>query len=149
MTITTLSGREFSHDASKARKAARAGPLFITDRGRPAHELPTFGEYKKITGGPKFVDFGTDAQVAATQGVAGAVSSASSMNYAARKVSLSKGVAVTDCAAAGSLLSGGSRAGYSMGPEGFPLPIAPDATSTCLVYGSKSATAASSITGIL
>ena len=25
--------------------------MFITDRGRPAHVLPTFGEYKKITGG--------------------------------------------------------------------------------------------------
>lgn len=98
---------------------------------------------------PKFVDFGTDAQTAATQGVAGAISSASSINYAARKVSLSKGVAVTDCAAAGSLLSGGLPAGYSMGPVGFPLPIAPDATSTCIVYGPKSTTAASAITGIL
>ena len=51
MTITTLSSRQFNQDASKAKKAAEAGPVFITDRGRPAHVLLTFGEYQKITGG--------------------------------------------------------------------------------------------------
>jgi prevent-host-death family protein len=50
MTITTLSSRQFNQDASKAKKAAEAGPVFITDRGRPAHVLLTFDEYKKITG---------------------------------------------------------------------------------------------------
>jgi prevent-host-death family protein len=51
MTITTLSSRQFNQDASKAKKAAKTGPVFITDRGRPAHVLLTFDEYKKITGG--------------------------------------------------------------------------------------------------
>jgi prevent-host-death family protein len=51
MTITTLSSRQFNQAASKAKKAAQAGPVFITDRGRPAHVLLTFDEYKKITGG--------------------------------------------------------------------------------------------------
>lgn len=51
MTITTLSSRQFNQDASKAKKAAQAGPVFITDRGRPAHVLLTFAEYKKITCG--------------------------------------------------------------------------------------------------
>jgi prevent-host-death family protein len=51
MTITTLSSRQFNQDASKAKKAAKEGPVFITDRGRPAHVLLTFDEYKKITGG--------------------------------------------------------------------------------------------------
>ena len=51
MAITTLSSRQFNQDASKAKKAAKAGPVFITDRGRPAQGLLTFGEYKKITGG--------------------------------------------------------------------------------------------------
>ena len=50
MTITTLSSRQFNQDASKAKKAAIAGPVFITDRGRPAHVLLTFEAYKKITG---------------------------------------------------------------------------------------------------
>jgi hypothetical protein len=52
MTITTLSSRQFNQDASKAKKAAIAGPVFITDRGRPAHVLLTFEAYKKITGKP-------------------------------------------------------------------------------------------------
>ncbi len=51
MTITTLSSRQFNQDASKAKKAAKIGPVFITDRGKPAHVLLTFTEYKKITGG--------------------------------------------------------------------------------------------------
>ena len=51
VTITTLSSRQFNQDASKAKKAAKAGPVIITDRGKPAHVLLTFEEYKKITGG--------------------------------------------------------------------------------------------------
>lgn len=51
MTITTLSSRQFNQDASKAKKAAEGGPVIITDRGRPAHVLLTFSEYKKLTGG--------------------------------------------------------------------------------------------------
>lgn len=51
MTITTFSSRRFNQDAGSAKKAAKAGPVFITDRGRPAHVLLTFDEYKKITGG--------------------------------------------------------------------------------------------------
>jgi prevent-host-death family protein len=51
MPITTLSSREFNQDASKAKRAAKSGPVFITDRGRPSLVLLTFDEYKKITGG--------------------------------------------------------------------------------------------------
>ena len=51
MRITKLSSRQFNQDASKAKKAAAAGPVIITDRGRPAHVLLTFDEYKRITGG--------------------------------------------------------------------------------------------------
>lgn len=50
MTITTLSSRQFNQDASNAKKAARLGPVFITDRGRPAHVLLTIEEYQKIIG---------------------------------------------------------------------------------------------------
>jgi prevent-host-death family protein len=52
MTITTLSSRQFNQDASKAKKAALTGPVFITDRGRPAHVLLTFEHYKKLVGAP-------------------------------------------------------------------------------------------------
>ena len=49
MTITTLSSREFNQDTSRAKKAARNGPVFITDRGRPAHVLLSIKEYQQIT----------------------------------------------------------------------------------------------------
>lgn len=51
MTITTLSGREFNQDTSRAKKAASEGPVFITDRGRPAHVLLSIEDYQRITGG--------------------------------------------------------------------------------------------------
>lgn len=48
-TITTLSSRQFNQDTSQAKKAAKAGPVFITNRGQPAHVLLTFQNYQKIT----------------------------------------------------------------------------------------------------
>jgi len=51
MTITTLSSREFNQDTSRAKKAASEGPVFITDRGKPAHVLLSIAEYQRITGG--------------------------------------------------------------------------------------------------
>ncbi|WLH11049.1 type II toxin-antitoxin system Phd/YefM family antitoxin [Pseudomonas hefeiensis] len=50
MSITTISSREFNHDTSGAKKAARQGPVIITDRGRPAHVLLSIEEYQKLTG---------------------------------------------------------------------------------------------------
>lgn len=50
MTITTVSSREFNQDAGKAKKAALRGPVFITDRGKPAHVLLSFREYQRLTG---------------------------------------------------------------------------------------------------
>ncbi|GFM66924.1 type II toxin-antitoxin system Phd/YefM family antitoxin [Pseudomonas cichorii] len=48
---TTLSSREFNQDTSGAKKAANDGPVFITDRGRPAHVLLSIEDYRKLTGG--------------------------------------------------------------------------------------------------
>jgi len=50
MTITTLSSREFNQDTSRAKKAASKGPVFITDRGQPAHVLMTIEEYRRLAG---------------------------------------------------------------------------------------------------
>lgn len=50
MSITTLSGRELNQDLGRAKRAAIAGPVIITDRGRPAHVLLSFDEYKRLTG---------------------------------------------------------------------------------------------------
>lgn len=50
MTITTLSSREFNQGASEAKRAANNGPVFITDRGRPAHVLMSIEHYQRLTG---------------------------------------------------------------------------------------------------
>jgi len=49
MTITTLTSREFNQGASEAKRAANNGPVFITDRGRPAHVLMRFEDYQQLT----------------------------------------------------------------------------------------------------
>jgi PHD/YefM family antitoxin component YafN of YafNO toxin-antitoxin module len=48
MTITT--SRQFNQDASGAKKAAHHGPVFITDRGKPAHVLMTINQYQRLSG---------------------------------------------------------------------------------------------------
>ena len=50
MAITTLSSREFQQNANQAQKATRSGPVFIMNRGRPAHVLLSYDEYQRITG---------------------------------------------------------------------------------------------------
>ena len=49
MTITTISSREFNQGASEAKRATTKGPVFITDRGRPAHVLLSFEDYQRLT----------------------------------------------------------------------------------------------------
>lgn len=49
MTVTTLSSRRFQQNASEAQKAAEAGPVVITNRGRPAHVLLSYEEYRRLT----------------------------------------------------------------------------------------------------
>lgn len=51
MTITTMTSREFNQDTGGAKKAAQRGPVFITDRGRPAHVLLTIEDYRRLAGG--------------------------------------------------------------------------------------------------
>ncbi len=50
MAITTLSSREFNQDTSRAKKASSKGPVFITDRGKPAHVLLNMEEYQRLSG---------------------------------------------------------------------------------------------------
>ena len=49
MSITTVTSREFNQDVSRAKRAAFNGPVFITDRGHPAHVLLSIEEYQDIT----------------------------------------------------------------------------------------------------
>ena len=53
MAITTLSSREFNQDTSRAKKASSKGPVFITDRGKPAHVLLSIDEYHRLSGRPR------------------------------------------------------------------------------------------------
>lgn len=55
MAITKLSSREFNQNISRAKKGAKRGPVFITDRGRPSHVLLTVEEYQRITKGQKSI----------------------------------------------------------------------------------------------
>lgn len=50
MSTTTLTSREFNQHTSDAKKLANDGPVFITDRGRPAHVLLSIQTYLSITG---------------------------------------------------------------------------------------------------
>jgi prevent-host-death family protein len=48
--ITVLSSEEFDQHPSRAKRAAKDGPVFITDHGRHAYVLLTLDEYRKIAG---------------------------------------------------------------------------------------------------
>ena len=50
MVITTLSSRDFNQDTSGAKRAAEKGPVFITDRGKPAHVLLSIEDYQRLIG---------------------------------------------------------------------------------------------------
>jgi len=50
MSIRTFSSRDFTRDVSAAKRAAADGPVFITDRGRPAFALLKIDDYYRIAG---------------------------------------------------------------------------------------------------
>jgi MSHA pilin protein MshA len=97
---------------------------------------------------PKFVNVDDDAKQAAVNGVAGALSSASAINYASRKANASKGIAVTTCAALSGALQGGLPNGYVITEPATGSPFAVDATITNCVLTANSKTANFTATGI-
>ncbi len=50
MTITTVTSRGLNQDVARAKKAAKIGPVFITDRGKPAHVLLSIEDYRRLVG---------------------------------------------------------------------------------------------------
>jgi hypothetical protein len=50
---TTFSSDEFNQDIGRVKRVSEAGPVFITDRGRPTHVLMTFMEHQRVTGKKK------------------------------------------------------------------------------------------------
>lgn len=50
MSVHTFSSRDFTRDVSAAKRAAGVGPVFITDRGRPAFALLKIDDYYRMVG---------------------------------------------------------------------------------------------------
>lgn len=50
MAITTVTSRQLNRDLARAKRAARTGPVFITDRGRPAFVLLSIEDYWRLSG---------------------------------------------------------------------------------------------------
>jgi MSHA pilin protein MshA len=89
---------------------------------------------------PKFTSLTTDAQLAATQGIAGALGSASSTNFALRSgLGTTKGAAVANCTDVGGtgVMQGGMPSGYTI----TSAAIATGATASCTVTGGGGQTA--------
>lgn len=94
---------------------------------------------------PKFINLSSDAQTAATNGVAAALSSANATNYAARSENSANGVAVTNCTSLSAALLGGAL------PTGYTITsgaVTAGNTVTCTLTGPSSTTATFSATGI-
>jgi MSHA pilin protein MshA len=92
---------------------------------------------------PKFIDLSSDAKTAALSGVAGGLTSASSVNYGARKISTGQGSAVANCTDVAALLQGGLPTGYTI----TAAAVAADTTVSCTLTG-PSGTTTFSATGI-
>jgi prevent-host-death family protein len=57
MTVSIMTSREFNQDSSRAKRAAKAGPVFITERGKRSHVLLSMSDYDRIVGrGPSIAD---------------------------------------------------------------------------------------------
>jgi prepilin-type N-terminal cleavage/methylation domain-containing protein len=100
---------------------------------------------------PRFVDLRGDAVIAATEGVAGGLSSASSVNFAARSArgATTATVAITTCDSVRGALQGGLPAGYTTDAA---VPVAAGTTVNCTLTNANvnpSVTAAFTAIGIL
>ncbi len=78
---------------------------------------------------PRFVNLQGNAQQAAVDGMAGALGSASAINYAVRSLAATNGVAVANCTDVASALEGGLDTDYQI----VAGAIAAGATATCTV----------------
>lgn len=82
---------------------------------------------------PKFVDVDDNAKQAAVNGIAGSLSSASAINYAARKAGNANTIAVTNCTNVEQALQAGALpSGYTITSLAIP---ANQTITTCTVTG--------------
>jgi MSHA pilin protein MshA len=91
---------------------------------------------------PRFFDLTGEAQQAATDGMAGALGSASAINFAVRSIDNTKGVVVNNCTDIASAMEGGLDADYSITAQAIPA----GSTASCVVQHTASGTS-SSFTG--
>jgi MSHA pilin protein MshA len=99
---------------------------------------------------PRFVDLSDEAETAAVDGIAGAMSSAMSVNFAACSAAGHTAVGdcrtVSTCAGVGNLLFGGVPAGYNV--AGTDPGVINGATNTCTVTNANDATVTANFVGI-
>lgn len=97
---------------------------------------------------PKFVDLSSEAQQAAVNGIAGSLSSASAINYAARKSNPTtppaNTAAVANCTDVASLLQTTLPSGYTI----TAAAVAADSTVTCTLNGLGGTTATFTAIGV-
>lgn len=93
---------------------------------------------------PKFISLSSNAQTATTTAVAGALSSANASNYAARRLSTSFGVPVTNCTSVANALEGGLPSGYTI----TAAVVAVNVSVVCTLTGPNSSTATFTATGV-
>ena len=103
---------------------------------------------------PKFVGIDADARAAALNGVAGALSSSSAINYASRKANNAKGVAVANCSDIEKTMQSYNGTAGTGVPTGYAITaaaVAVDATVACTLTqtsNGNTATATFMATGI-
>ena len=86
---------------------------------------------------PRFINLQGDAEQAATDGVAGALGSASAINYAVRSLNATNGSAVGDCTAVANTLEGGLDTDFTI----TAAAITAGNTAICTLTGPGSTTA--------
>ncbi|MFG6455927.1 type II secretion system protein [Roseateles sp. BYS96W] len=100
---------------------------------------------------PKFVGVDDDAKLAAVQGVAGALSSGSAINYASRKANSAKGVAIANCSDVEKTMQSYTGTAGTGLPSGYTITaaaITAEATVTNCVVTANGKTANFTATGI-
>lgn len=93
---------------------------------------------------PKYLDLKSDANQAAVNGVAGSLSSAAAINYAARSANSANGVAIANCTDTVNALQGGLPSGYSIAASA----VTAGSSSPCTLNGLDSTTATFTTIGI-
>jgi hypothetical protein len=72
VSIHTVASRDFARDVGQAKRLAAQGPVFITDRGRPAFALLKIEDYYELSGGNRetsLLDFMHGEEMPRTDGI--------------------------------------------------------------------------------